>query len=202
VTSDLEQQLGLVSSPTPCTNINNLHLNIASNNNNNNASTNNNNVSPLRGGSSNNLLSTKFTDYSFGNGPRSLSDSSQAESPLGSEEILPNLVGPANSSSSNGSVLGNVVTNGGSHLVSSTTPGVPVGASAGIGVGDHNANNSFSSLMGGHHHHHQTSPASYNGTSSNIYLGAPVLPASLLYSQVSFQLRNLAIFFIFLFFYG
>ncbi|XP_049855483.1 protein lozenge-like, partial [Schistocerca gregaria] len=86
-------------------------------------------------------------------GPRSLSDSSAGESPVGSSDDL-------------------------------------------LGAGQHNggAAPSFSSLVPGHHHHHHHHQAATTGAAaaapyassggSNLYLGAPVLPASLLYSQL------------------
>ncbi|XP_049799587.1 POU domain, class 3, transcription factor 3-A-like [Schistocerca nitens] len=86
-------------------------------------------------------------------GPRSLSDSSAGESPVGSSDDL-------------------------------------------LGAGQHNggAAPSFSSLVPGHHHHHHHHQAATTGGAaaapyassggSNLYLGAPVLPASLLYSQL------------------
>ncbi|KAJ1525815.1 hypothetical protein ONE63_009018 [Megalurothrips usitatus] len=155
VASDLEQQLGLVSPPTP----NNIlhHNNIPNNNNNNSTTANNNNnngsaVSPLGRASS----PLKYPDYGFASGPRSLSDSSQAESPLGSDEILPSLGGPGG-----GSGLGNGLSN----QVAGAGPG------AGPGAGG-----------GGMLHHHQ--PAACNGSTPNLYLSGPVLPSAILYSQL------------------
>nr|CAD7448631.1 unnamed protein product [Timema bartmani] len=101
-------------------------------------------------------------DFNPLGGPRSLSDSSAGESPVGSEDILPSGIAPSNPLAGHHLGSGGITTNG--------------------------TSNSFSSLMSSHHlnHHNQTS-ASYGGTSSNaagLYLGTPVLPASLLYSQL------------------
>ncbi|XP_033611074.1 uncharacterized PE-PGRS family protein PE_PGRS10 isoform X2 [Cryptotermes secundus] len=113
-------------------------------------------------GSSSVTVST--TDFGLG-GPRSLSDSSAGESPVGSEEILPTV-----------GVGGNSLV--GHHLSSG-------GGSAGAGGVACTNGTSFSSLMSGHHHNQQ----SYGGGSTNpspagLYLSTPVLPASLLYSQL------------------
>ncbi|XP_034239934.1 runt-related transcription factor 1-like isoform X2 [Thrips palmi] len=162
VASDLEQQLGLVTSPAP-NNLGTLHHNNNIPNNNNNTTTNNNNnnntgaaVSPLGRASS----PLKYPDYGFTSGPRSLSDSSQAESPL-SEEILPS-IGAPNSGLANG------------------LNGLHQAGAAGAGAGAGAAPNSM--VMGGHHQ----AGATCNGSASNLYLGAPVLPAAsaILYSQL------------------
>lgn len=90
----------------------------------------------------------------------------QAESPLGSEEILPSIGGAPNSS---------VLANGANGL-----PGANQVAGAGA------APNAM--LMGGHHQG-GGGAAHCNGSASNLYLGAPVLPAAsaILYSQVRSQ---------------
>lgn len=86
VTSDLEQQLGLVTSPAP-NNVGSLHHNIPNNNNNNTTNNNNNTSSSSNNNNNNNgpaesplgrgSSPLKYPDYGFTSGPRSLSDSSQ-----------------------------------------------------------------------------------------------------------------------------
>ncbi|KAK3923185.1 Protein lozenge, partial [Frankliniella fusca] len=179
VASDLEQQLGLVASPAPNniihhTNIPNNNNNTSTTNNNTNNNNNNNNngpaVSPLGRASS----PLKYPDYGFTSGPRSLSDSSQAESPLGSEEILPSM-GSNGSSNVLGNGLSNQVSGGG---------GGGGGGSAGGGGGGAAGATPNSMLMASHH---QAASTACNGAAaSNLYLGAPVLPSAsaILYSQL------------------
>jgi len=109
-------------------------------------------------------VTVSTTDFGLG-GPRSLSDSSAGESPVGSEEILPTV-----------GVGGNSLV--GHHLGSG-------GSSAGAGAMAGTNGTSFSSLMSGHHHNQQGyGGGSTNATAAGIYLSTPVLPASLLYSQL------------------
>ncbi|KAJ9573924.1 hypothetical protein L9F63_008697, partial [Diploptera punctata] len=89
-------------------------------------------------------VTVSTTDFGLG-GPRSLSDSSAGESPVGSEEILPT-VGAGGVTGTNGT--------------------------------------SFSSLMSGHHHNQQGYGSGSTNAAAGLYLSTPVLPASLLYSQL------------------
>ncbi|GFG38413.1 hypothetical protein Cfor_02457, partial [Coptotermes formosanus] len=178
--TDLDQHLGTLVTPHG----GNSHHQTGTSNNTHHGATNNHNQHQERGlssGSSNavsggGLLVPRYpgvgassvtvstTDFGLG-GPRSLSDSSAGESPVGSEEILPTV-----------GVGGNSLV--GHHLGSG-------GGSTGAGAMAGTNGTSFSSLMSGHHHNQQGyGGGSTNATAAGLYLSTPVLPASLLYSQL------------------
>lgn len=100
----------------------------------------------------------------------------QAESPLGSEEILPSLGSSGGAGSAGG---GNVLGAG------PGGPGGPGAPSGPNGLGNGSQPGTGPSMLMSGPHHQSAASAACNG--SNLYLGAPVLPAAsaILYSQVS-----------------
>ncbi|XP_021942387.1 runt-related transcription factor 1-like [Zootermopsis nevadensis] len=178
--SDLDQHLGSLVTPHSGNN----HHQAGATNTTHHGATNNHNHHHERGvssGSSNTTsgggllvprypgvgsssITVSSTDFGLG-GPRSLSDSSAGESPVGSEEILPTVGVGGNS------LVGHHLGSGGGSVGAGGVPGTN--------------GTSFSSLMSGHHHNQQGyGGGSTNAAAAGLYLSTPVLPASLLYSQL------------------